>query len=60
MSVNALMEKAVKFFVEHKEKELLNTLTEQQKEDLGLLLLIQRADRTKTVSEDEIMKAQVL
>lgn len=54
------MEKAVKFFVEHKEKELLNTLTEQQKEDLGLLLLIQRADRTKTVSEDEIMKAQVL
>ena len=39
MSVKALMEKAVSFFVEQKEKERLNALSDEEKEDLGLLLL---------------------
>ena len=55
-SVKALIEKAVSFFVEHKEKERLDSLTEEEKEDLGLLLLMQQADRSDTVTEDEIMK----
>ena len=38
MSVKALMEKAVSFFVEQKEKERLNALSDEEKEDLGLLL----------------------
>ena len=57
ISVKALMEKAVSFYVEHKEKERLNALTDEEKEDIGLLLLMQQTDRSDTVSEDEIMKA---
>jgi hypothetical protein len=54
-SVKSLMERAVKFFVEHKEKERLNNLTDEEKEDLGLLLLMQQVDRTDVASRDEIM-----
>lgn len=57
LSVKALMEKAIKFFIEHKETERLNSLSEEEKEDLGLLLLMQQVDRDDTVSEDEVMKA---
>jgi Arc/MetJ family transcription regulator len=57
MSVKALMEKAVSFFVEYKEKERLASLSQEEKEDLGLLLLMQQADRNDKVSEDDIMKA---
>ncbi|MGC4130061.1 MAG: hypothetical protein QM564_11035 [Bergeyella sp.] len=55
MSVKSLMEKAVSFYVEHKEKERLNTLSKEEKEDLGLLLLMQQADRDDVVSREEIM-----
>ena len=57
MSVKALMEKAVAFFVEQKEKERLYALSNEEKEDLGLLLLMQQADRNDTVSQEEVMKA---
>ena len=57
MSVKALMEKAVSFFVEQKEKERLNALSDEEKEDLGLLLLMQQVDRTETVSREEVMNA---
>lgn len=57
LSVKSLMEKAVSFYVEHKEKERLNSLSDEEKEDLGLLLLMQQADRNETVSREEIMKA---
>lgn len=57
LSVKALMEKAIELFVKSKEKEQLDSLTEEQKEDLGLLLLMQQADRTDTVSEEEFLKA---
>jgi len=57
MSVKSLMEKAVSFFVEHKEKERLNSLSNEEKEDLGLLLLMQQSERSDTVSREEVMKA---
>lgn len=56
ISVKKLMEKAISFFVESKEKERLNSLSEEEKEDLGLLLLMQQSDRNDSVSEEEIMK----
>ncbi|MGC4129727.1 MAG: hypothetical protein QM564_09265 [Bergeyella sp.] len=55
ISVKSLMEKAVSFYVEHKEKERLKTLSKEEKEDLGLLLLMQQADRNDVVSREEIM-----
>lgn len=57
MSVKALMEKAVRFFVEHKEKERFDSLSNEEKEDLGLLLLMQQSDRNDTVSRDDVMNA---
>ena len=56
MSVKSLMEKAVSFFVAHKETERINNMTDEEKEDLGLLLLMQESDRTDTVSESEVME----
>ncbi|MDY0930777.1 hypothetical protein [Chryseobacterium sp. CFBP8996] len=57
ISVKSVMEKAVSFYVEYQEKERLKALSEQDKEDLGLLLLMQQADRKDVVSRDEIMNA---
>lgn len=57
MSVKALMEKAVRFFVSYKEKERLNSLSKEEKEDLGLLLLMQQVDLNDTVSEDTFLKS---
>ena len=55
LSVKALMEKAVQFFVSHKEKERIDALTQEEKEDLGLLLLMQQTDRNDRVDRDDIM-----
>ena len=55
-SVKALMEKAVSFFVAHKERERLDNFTAEEKEDLGLLLLMQQADTEETVPEEEVFK----
>lgn len=54
-SVKGLMEEAVSWFVAEKEKQQFNKLTEEEKEDLGLLLLMQQADRADFVSRDAIM-----
>ena len=56
LSVKALMEKAIKLFVVKKEKEQFDSLSKEQKEDIGLLLLMQQSDKTKTVTRDEIFK----
>ena len=56
-SVKALIENAVQSFVKEKELERFKNLTADEKEDLGLLLLMQEADVNDTVSRDEIMKA---
>ena len=55
MSVKALMEEAVTYFVKQKEKERLDAMTDEEKGDLGLLLLMQQVDRNDTVCRDEIM-----
>lgn len=57
MSVKSLMERAVFFYVEYKEKERLKSLSEEEKEDLGLLLLMQQSDRTQVASREEVMNA---
>lgn len=57
LSVKALMEKAVSFYVEHKEKERLQSLTNEEKEDIGLLLLMQSVNDKETVSREDVMKA---
>ncbi|GGF11120.1 hypothetical protein SAMN05443634_10413 [Chishuiella changwenlii] len=57
ISVKSVMEKAVSFYVEHKEKERLKSLSDDEKEDLGLLLLMQQSDRDDVVSREEIMNA---
>ncbi len=56
-SVKSIMEKAVSFYVEYKEKERLKSLSEEEKEDLGLLLLMQQSDRDEVVSREEVMNA---
>ena len=55
LSVKALMEKAIREFVEKKEIERVENLSKEEKEDLGLLLLMQQVDTSDTVSRDEIM-----
>lgn len=55
LSVKSLMEKAVSFYVEYKENEKLKYLSEEDREDIGLLLLMQKSDRTDIVSRDEVM-----
>jgi len=57
LSVKALIEKAVDSFVSQKEKERLDNLTTEEKEDLGLLLLMQQADKKETVNEEDFFKA---
>lgn len=56
-SVKALMEDAVTYFVEEKEKERLKMMSDSEKEDLGLLLLLQQVDRSDTVSKEEVFNA---
>ncbi len=56
ISVKALIENAVDSFVKTKEKERFSKLTDDEKEDLGLLMLMQECDRTEFVSREEIMK----
>nr|WP_297788435.1 hypothetical protein [uncultured Allomuricauda sp.] len=56
LSVKALMEKAVVEYVKNKELERFEKLSEEEKEDLGLLLLMQQADTKEFTSEDDIFK----
>lgn len=55
-SVKCLMEEAVQFYVSSKEKERMDSLSPDEKEDLGLLLLMQQADARDTVSRAKVMK----
>jgi hypothetical protein len=55
LSVKSLLEKAVSFYVEYKENERLKSLTNEEKEDLGLLLLMQQADRNDIATREEVM-----
>ncbi len=55
-SVKALMEKAVKFYVKENEKDRWAKMTDEEKEDMGLWLLMQESDKNDTVTEDELFK----
>lgn len=57
MSVKGLMEQAVSWFVQQKEKQRYKNLTSEEKEDLGLLFLMQQVDINDTVSKDDFFKA---
>ncbi len=56
-SVKKVMEDAISWYVEHKEKEQMNSMSLEQKEDLGLLLLMQQANTTSLVDEKELFKS---
>ena len=56
LSVKALMEKAIVEYVKKKELERFESLSEEEKEDLGLLLLMQQADTKEFANEDDIFK----
>ncbi len=56
-SVKRVMEDAISWYIDHKQKEQINALSLDQKEDLGLLLLMQQANTTATVSEEELFKS---
>ncbi|MBW8198817.1 hypothetical protein [Flagellimonas abyssi] len=56
LSVKALMEKAVVEYVKNKELERFEKLSEEEKEDLGLLLLMQQTDKEDFVSEEVVFK----
>ncbi len=55
-TVKNLMEEAVEYYVAVKEKERMDALTPEEKEDLGLLMLMQQADLDSTVSREKVMK----
>jgi hypothetical protein len=56
-SVKSLMEKAVSFFIVHKENEKFKSMTDEEKEDVGLMILMQKTDRTDVVIESQVIKA---
>lgn len=55
-SVKGLIENAVQTYVKNKQISQFNNLSDEEKEDLGLMMLMQEADRTEFVSREEIMK----
>ena len=55
-SVKGLIENAVQTYVKNKQASQFNSLSDEEKEDLGLLMLMQEADRNEKVSEEEIFK----
>lgn len=57
LSVKSLMETAIQMYVKNKELERFKSLSDDEKEDIGMLLLMQEADRSDKVSEEEILDA---
>lgn len=55
-SVKKTMEKAIIWYIKQKQKEQIAVMSLEQKEDLGLLLLMQQANAQSTVSEEELFK----
>ncbi|CAN1574864.1 hypothetical protein MCETHM1_03641 [Flavobacteriaceae bacterium] len=55
-SVKGLIENVVQSYVKTKQSSQFNNLSDEDKEDLGMLMLMQEADRTELVSREEIMK----
>ncbi len=55
-SVKKIMEDAITWYIQHKQEEQMNSMSLEQKEDLGLLLLMQQANTSSLVSEEELFK----
>tara|TARA_Y100001954_G_C15825273_1_gene611904 strand:- start:6229 stop:6480 length:252 start_codon:yes stop_codon:yes gene_type:complete len=55
-TVKKRMEEAVEYYIAMKEKERMDALTPEEKEDLGLLMLMQQANLDSTVSREKVMK----
>ena len=55
-SVKGLIENAVQVYIKNKQSNQFNNLTEAEKEDIGLMMLMQEADRNDSVSEEEVFK----
>lgn len=55
-SVKGLIENAVQTYVKNKQTSQFNNLSDEEKEDIGLMMLMQEADRNDKVSEEEIFK----
>jgi hypothetical protein len=55
-SVKGLIENAVQMYVKSMQTNQFNNLSEEEKEDLGLMMLMQEVDRNDKVSEEEIFK----
>lgn len=55
-SVKGLIENAVQTYVKNKQTSQFSNLSDEEKEDIGLLMLMQEADRNDKVSEEEIFK----
>jgi len=55
-SVKGLIENAVQTYVKNKQTSQFNNLSDEEKEDIGLIMLMQEADRNDKVSEEEIFK----
>ncbi len=56
-SVKKVMENAIIWYIEHKKQEQINNMSLVQKEDLGLLLLMQRANPSSLVDEEELFES---
>ncbi len=52
VSVKGLMERAIRWYVSEKEKESYAKLTQEEKEDLGLMVLMQQADLAQATEEE--------
>ena len=57
MSVKALIENSVQSYVKNTELEKYKNLTDDEKEDIGMLILMQESDRNDLVSREEIFNA---
>jgi hypothetical protein len=55
-SVKGLIENAVQTYVKNKQSSQFDNLSVEEKEDFGLMMLMQEADRNDKVSEEEIFK----
>ncbi|MNG14848.1 hypothetical protein D3C84_986350 [compost metagenome] len=51
-----MIENAVQLYVKSMQTDQFKNLSEEEKEDLGLMMLMQEADRDDKVNEEEIFK----
>lgn len=56
LSVKALIEKAVRTYVSEKEILKSKSLTDEEKEDLGLFILMQQSDAEEKMSREELFE----